>query len=56
MKFLCANRIAPDGPRSAASHLGLYPTNELLKWRHHASDIWKRAFALWIGRRGIMLI
>ena len=24
MKFLCANRIAPDGtPRSAASHLGL---------------------------------
>ena len=25
MKFLCANRIAPDGtPRSAASHLGLY--------------------------------
>ena len=34
MKFLCANRIAPDGtPRSVASHLGgggyvvcLYPT------------------------------
>ena len=25
MKFLCANRIAPDGtPHSAASHLGLY--------------------------------
>ena len=25
MKFLCANRIAPDGtPRSAASHLGLF--------------------------------
>ena len=25
MKFLCANKIAPDGtPRSAASHLGLY--------------------------------
>ena len=25
MKFLCANRIAPDGmPSSAASHLGLY--------------------------------
>ena len=25
MKFLLANRIAPDGmPRSAASHLGLY--------------------------------
>ena len=25
MKFLCANRIAPDAtPRSAASHLGLY--------------------------------
>ena len=25
MKFLCANRIAPDGtPRSVASHLGLY--------------------------------
>ena len=25
MKFLFANRIAPDGtPRSAASHLGLY--------------------------------
>ena len=25
MKFLCANRIAPDGTsRSAASHLGLY--------------------------------
>ena len=25
MKFLCANRIAPDGtPPSAASHLGLY--------------------------------
>ena len=25
MKFLCANRIAPDGtPRCAASHLGLY--------------------------------
>ena len=25
MKFLCANRIAPDGtPRFAASHLGLY--------------------------------
>ena len=25
MKFLCANRIDPDGtPRSAASHLGLY--------------------------------
>ena len=24
MKFLCANRIVPDGtPRSAASHLGL---------------------------------
>ena len=24
LKFLCANRIAPDGtPRSAASHLGL---------------------------------
>ena len=24
IKFLCANRIAPDGtPRSAASHLGL---------------------------------
>ena len=25
MKFLCANRIAPDGmPHSAASHLGLF--------------------------------
>ena len=25
MKFICANRIAPDGtPRSAASHLGLF--------------------------------
>ena len=25
MKFLCENRIAPDGsPRSAASHLGLF--------------------------------
>ena len=25
MKFLCANRIAPDGtPHYAASHLGLY--------------------------------
>ena len=25
MKFLCANRIAPDGtPRSAASHLGIF--------------------------------
>ena len=25
MKFLCANRISPDGTlRSAASHLGLY--------------------------------
>ena len=25
MKFLCANRIAPDGtPRSEASHLGLF--------------------------------
>ena len=25
LKFLCANRIAPDGtPRSAASHLELY--------------------------------
>ena len=25
MKFLCANRIAPDGtPRFAASHLGLF--------------------------------
>ena len=25
MKFLCANRIAPDGmPQNAASHLGLY--------------------------------
>ena len=25
MKFICANRIDPDGtPRSAASHLGLY--------------------------------
>ena len=25
MKFLCANRVAPDGtPRSAASHLGLF--------------------------------
>ena len=25
MKFLCANRIAPDGTqRSAASHLGLF--------------------------------
>ena len=25
MKFLCANRIAPDGtPRSAVSHLGLF--------------------------------
>ena len=25
LKYLCANRIAPDGtPHSAASHLGLY--------------------------------
>ena len=39
MKFLCANRIAPDGtPHSAASHLGLcclpmsHKRDTRLKW------------------------
>ena len=34
MKFLCANRIAPDGtPHSAASHLGLYCLNIRAEYR-----------------------
>ena len=36
MKFLCANRIAPDGtPQNAASHLGLYclPTSHKMDAR-----------------------
>ena len=56
LKFLCANRIAPDGtPRSAASHLGLYclpiGTPGLYELTHMSCDARKMVFGVSDQRR-----
>ena len=50
MKFLCANRIAPDGtPSSAASHVGLFclPMS-------HKKDARLKCVKLYIGKIELM--